>query len=153
MVLISSIAFAITNIKKMKEIYKEKKFHQKITVNLSMQQPHEGAPEGYIAQRRGSIFSIVPLSFPLKFNNLKNNVPIYNGLQLALLVGFILSSMIIFCFLDYAFNDSKHFYSQFVFKEFSLVFVYNIVIPLIYLTQKKKMRKYLWNYVTAVTCN
>ena len=127
MVLTSSIAFAITNVKKMKEIYKEKKIHQKITVNLSKQQPHE---------------------VQLKFNNLKNNVPIYNGLQLALLVGFILSSMIIFCFLDYAFNDSKHFYSQFVFKEFSLVFVYNIVFPLIYLIKKKKMRKYLWNYVT-----
>ena len=130
MFLTSAIAFAITTIKKMKERYKERKFHQKVNVNLNKQQPYE---EGQ-----------------LKFNNVKNNDPLANGFQIALVVGFILASLIAFWSLDYALNDSKHFYNQFVFKEFSLVFVYNIVFPLIYLIKNKKMRKYFWEYVCDV---
>ena len=86
----------------------------------------------------------------LQFNNVKNNVPLFNGFQIALVVGFVLASMITFWSLDYAFNDSKHFYKQFVFKQFTLVYIYNIIIPLIYLTKKKKMRKYFWKYVSDV---
>ena len=127
-VLTSTIAFIITNIKKMKERYKEWKFHQNI--NLNEQQPYEG-------------------QLPM-VNNVKNNVPLFNGFQIALVVGFVLASMITFWSLDYAFNDSKHFYKQFLFKTFTLVYIYNIVIPLIYLTKKKKMRKYFWKYVSDV---
>ena len=127
--LTSTIAFVITNIKKMKERYKEWKFHQNINVNLSVSS-YEG-------------------QLPM-FNNVKNNVPLFNGFQIALVVGFVLASMITFWSLDYAFNDSKHFYKQFVFKQFTLVYIYNIIIPLIYLTKKKKMRKYFWKYVSDV---
>ena len=128
MFLTSAIAFVITNVKKMKERYKERKFHQKINVNLN-EQPYAG-------QRQ--------------FNNVKNNVPLFNGFQIALLVGFIFASLITFWSLDYAFNDSKHFYKQFVFKDIFLVFVYNIIVPLIYLIKKKKMRKYFWKYISDV---
>ena len=128
--LTSTIAFVITNIKKIKERYKEWKFHQNINVNLNEQQPYEG-------------------QLPM-VNNVKNNVPIFNGFQIALVVGFVLASMITFWSLDYAFNDSKHFYKQFAFKQFTLVYIYNIIIPLIYLTIKKKMRKCFWKYVSDV---
>ena len=128
--LTSTIAFVITNIKKMKERYKEWKFHQNINVNVNEQQPYEG-------------------QLPM-VNNVKNNVPIFNGFQIALVVGFVLASMITFWSLDYAFNDSKHFYKQFAFKQFTLVYIYNIIIPLIYLTIKKKMRKCFWKYVSDV---
>ena len=129
-ILTSTIAFVSANIKKMKERYKERKFHQNINVNLSEQQPYEG-------------------QLP-RVNNVKKNVPIFNGFQIAIVVGFILAIMITFVSLDYAFNDSKHFYKQYVFKQFTAVFIYNIVIPLIYLTLKKKMRKYFWKYVSDV---
>ena len=127
--LISAIAFIITNIKKMKERYKEWKFHRKINVNLNEEQPYEGQ---------------------LQFNNVKNNFPLLSGFQIALLVGFVLAGNIIFWFLDYTFNDSKYFYKLFLFKQCSLIFIYNIVIPLIYLLKKKKMRKYFWKYVSDV---
>ena len=129
-ILTSTIAFVSANIKKMKERYKERKFHKNINVNLSEQLPYEG-------------------QLP-SVNNVKKNVPIFNGFQIAIVVGFILAIMITFVSLDYAFNDSKHFYKQYVFKQFTAVFIYNIVIPLIYLTLKKKMRKYFWKYVSDV---
>ena len=129
-VLTSTIAFVSANIKKMKERYKERKFHKNINVNLSEQQPYEGQL--------------------LSVNNVKNNVPIFNGFQIALVVGFVLANMITFWSLDYAFNDSKHFYKLYLFKQITMVFIYNIVIPLIYLILKKKMRKYFWKYVSDV---
>ena len=129
-ILTSTIAFVSANIKKMKERYKERKFHKNINVNLSEQQPYEG-------------------QLP-SVNNVKKNVPIFNGFQIAIVVGFILAIMITFVSLDYAFNDSKHYYEQYVFKQFTAVFIYNIVIPLIYLILKKKMRKYFWKYVSDV---
>ena len=127
--LISGIAFLIINIKKLKERYKEWKFHRNINVNLNTQQPHEGQ---------------------LQFNNVKNNFPLLTGFQIALLVGFVLAGNVTFWFLEYTFNDSNYFYKQFLFKELALIFIYNIVIPLIYLIKKKKMRKYFRNYVSDV---
>ena len=125
--LTSGTAFLITNIKKLKERYKEWKFHRNINVNLNKQQQHEGQ---------------------LQFNNAKNNFPLLTGFQIALLVGFVLAGNIIFRFLNYTFKDSKHYYKQFLFKQFTLAFIFKIVFPLIYLIKKKKMRKYLWKYVT-----
>ena len=123
---LSTVAFVITNIKKMKERYKEWKFHQNINVNLNEQHHYEGQ---------------------MQFNNVKNNFPLLSRFQIALLVGFVLAGNVIFWFLDFAFNDSKYYYKQFMFKTLTLMFIYNIVIPIIYLIKKKKMRKYLWKYI------
>ena len=129
--LISVIALVVTNIKKMKERYKEWKFHWNINVNLYLneQQPNQGQ---------------------LQFNNLKNNFPLLGGFQTALLVGVILTGNITFWFLEYTFSDSKYFYKQFMLKHLTLVSIYNILVPLIYLIKKKKMRKYFWKYVSDV---
>ena len=127
--LTSGIAFVIIYIKKLRERYKEWKFHQNINVNLNKQQRHEGQ---------------------LQFNNVKNNFPLLTGFQIALLVGFVLAGQVTFWLLEYTFNDSKYFYKQFMFKELIFIFIYNIVIPLIYLIKKKKMRKYFRIYVSDV---
>ena len=126
--LISVIALVVTNIKKMKERYKEQKFHQNIIVNLNVQRHNESSQP--------------------QLNNVKNNFPLLTGFQIALLVGLVLAGNITFWFLDYTFNHSKYFYKQFLFKQFTLIFIYNIVIPLTYLIKKKKMRKYFWKYVS-----
>ena len=128
--LTSTIAFVITNIKKMKERYKEWKFHQNINVNLNVQQHNEGQ---------------------LQFNNVKNNFPLLSGFQIALLVGFVLTCHITFWFLDYTFNDSKYYYKQYyiyilILQELAL-FIFNIAMPLIYLIKNKKIRKCFWQYV------
>ena len=124
--LTTAIAFVTTNIKKITERYKEWKFHRHIIVNL-IEQPCEGQ---------------------LQFNNVKNNFPLLSGFQITLLVGFVLAGNITFWFLNYTFKDSMYFYKQFLFKQFTLAFIFNIVVPLIYLIKKKMMRKYLWKYIT-----
>ena len=130
--LISAIAFVTANIKKMKEGYKEWKFHRNINVNLYLntQQPSEDQ---------------------LQFNNVKNNFPLLSGFQIALLVGFVLTCHITFWFLDYTFNDSKYYYKQYyiyilILQELAL-FIFNIAMPLIYLIKNKKIRKCFWQYV------
>ena len=123
----STIAFFITNIKKMKERYKERKFHQNIIVNLNVQQHNEDQ---------------------LQLNNVKNNSPLLSGFQIALLVGLVLTFHMTFWFLSYTFNDSKYYYKQYyILRELALV-IYNIAIPLIFMIKNKKIRKYFWQYIT-----
>ena len=88
----------------------------------------------------------------VKYNSVKNNAPLLSGLEIAVLVGFILAICATYFYLNDTTNDTKNFYKQFVIKEFSLVSFYNIVCPVIYLIKKKKMRKYLWEYITDVMC-
>ena len=127
--LTSGIAFVSTNIKKKKEKYKEWKFHQKIVVNLNKQQPEDGQ---------------------LKFNNVKNNVPLLNGLEIAVLVGCIVTICAILLILNLTTNSSKYFHQQFVYKEFATMLFYNIIAPAIYMIRKKDLRKYVLEYVTDV---
>ena len=127
--LTSGIAFVSTNIKKVKEKYKEWKFHQKIVVNLNNQQPEDGQ---------------------LKFNNVKNNVPLLNGFEIVVLVGFIVTICAVLLILNLTTNSSKYFHQQFVYKEFAMMLFYNVIGPAIYLIKKKDLRKYVWKYVTYV---
>ena len=130
--LTSGIAFVSTNIKKKKEKYKEWKFLQKIVVNLNIQQ-HEDSEDGQ-----------------LKFNNVKNNVPLLNGLEIVVLVGFIVTICAILLILNLTTNSSKYFHQQFVYKEFATMLFYNIIAPAIYMIRKKDLRKYVLEYVTDV---
>ena len=91
-----------------------------------------------------------PQDGQMKFNNVKNNVPLLNGFEIAVLVGFIVSICAILLILNLTTNRSKHFHQQFVYKEFAIMVFYNIIGPLMYLTKKKEMRKYVWEYVTYV---
>ena len=130
--LTSTIAFVITNIKKMKEKYKERKFHQNIivnlvTVNLNVQQHNEGQ---------------------LQLNNVKNNFPLLSGIQITLLVGIVLTCHMTFWFLHYTFNDSRYYYKQYYILRELALFIYNIPMPLMYLIKNKKIRKYFWQYAS-----
>ena len=131
--LTSVIAFVSTNIKKNKEKYKEWSFHQKINNNLKKQQAYEG-------------------KLPFK-NIVRNNIPLFNGFEMAVMVGFVVAICITLLFLNMTTYDSKNFYKQFLLKEFTLISTYNIVMPVIYLTKKKKMRKYFWKYFTDAWSN
>ena len=126
--LTSITAFIITNIKKMKERYKERRFHQNIIVNLNVQQQHN---EGQ-----------------LRLNNVKNNFPLLSGLQITLLVGVVLTCHVTFWFLHYTFNDSKYYYKQYYILRELALFIYNIAMPLSFLIKNKKIRKYFWQYVS-----
>ena len=139
--LTSGIAFVSTNIKKVNEKYEEWKFHQNINLNqivlatmkynldVNNQQPEDGQ---------------------LKFNNVKNNVPLLNGFEIVVLVGFIVTICAVLLILNLTTNSSKYFYQQFVYKEFAIMLFYNVIGPAIYLIKKKDLRKYVWEYVTYV---
>ena len=116
----------------MKEKYKEWKLHQNIIVNLIIQQPQEGQ---------------------LPYNNVKNNVPLLNGFEIALSFGFMVVICAVLLILNMTTNCTKYFYQKFVYREFAMMFFYNIIYPVIYLIKKKDMRKYVWEYVMILCCN
>ena len=142
--LTSTIAFVLTNVKKFNERYKEWKLHQNINLNqivlatmkynldVNNQQPEDGQ---------------------LKFNNVKNNVPLLNGFEIALSFGFMVVICAVLLILNMTTNCTKYFYQKFVYREFAMMFFYNIIYPVIYLIKKKDMRKYVWEYVMILCCN
>ena len=147
--LTSVIAFVSTNIKKIKERYKEWIFHQKINNNLNKQQPKNGD-----VSEASEPLGVFCYNGQLPFKNIvKNNIPLINGFEMAVIVGFVFAICIALLFLRRTTYDSKNFYKQFLLKELTLTSIYNIVIPVIYLTKKKKMRKCFWEYFTDAWSN
>ena len=134
----SIIAFVLANIKKLNERYKEWKLHQNINLNQIVLATMKYNLDVNIQQ---------PSPGHVKYNSMKNNVPLLSEFEIAVLVGFILAMVVIFFFLNITTNGTDDFYKQFVIKEF-----YNIVCPVVYLIKKKKMRKYFWEYFTDVMC-
>ena len=147
--LTSVIAFVSTNIKKIKERYKEWIFHQKINNNLNKQQPENGDVS---EASEPSAVSCYNGQLPFK-NIVKNNIPLINGFEMAIIVGFVIAICITLLFLKRTTYDSKNFYKQFLLEELTLASIYNIVIPVIYLTKKKRMRKCFWEYFTDAWSN
>ena len=141
--LTSTIAFVLTNIKKLNERYKEWKLHQNINLNQIVLATMKYNLDANIQQ---------PSPGHVKYNSIKNNVPLLSGFEIAVLVGFILAMCVAFMILNMTTNETEPFYTQFVIKEFALVSFYNIVCPVVYLIKKKKMRKYFWEYITDVMC-
>ena len=138
-----TIAFGFIVVKKLNERYKEWKLHQNINLNHIVLATMKYNLDANIQQ---------PSPGHLKYNSIKNNVPLLSGFEIAVLVGFILAMCVAFFFLNMTTNDTEHFYKQFVIKEFTLMSFYNIVCPVVYLIKKKKMRKYFWEYITDVMC-
>ena len=94
--LTSVIAFFSTNIKKIKERYKEWIFHQNINNNLNNQQPENGDVSE----------ASEPLEVPchyvqLPFNIVKNNIQLINGVEMAVIVGFVIAICITLLFLKW----------------------------------------------------
>jgi hypothetical protein len=147
--LTSVIAFIGTNIKKINERYKEWIFHQKINNNLNKQQPENGdvseASEPIVVSCYNGLL-------PFK-NIVKNNIPLINGFEMAVIMGFVFAICIALLFVRRTTYDAKNFYKQFLLKELTLTSIYNIVIPVIYLTKKKKMQKCFWEYFTDAWSN
>ena len=141
--LTSTIAFVLTNVKKFNERYKEWKLHQNINLNQIVLATMKYNLDANIQQ---------PSPGHVKYNSIKNNVPLLSGFEIAVLVGFILAMCVAFMILNMTTNETEPFYKQFVIKEFALVSFYNIVCPVVYLIKKKKMRKYFWEYITDVMC-
>ena len=155
--LTSIIALVSTNVKKNKERYKEWTFHQEINNNLNSIALILISVEPAVTQNCGASVTNKQtnnLNKQQRFRNtVKNNIPLFNGFEMAVMVGFVLAICITLLFLNMTTYDSKNFYKQFLFKEFTLISIYNIVMPLVYLTKKKKMRKYFWRYFTEAWSN
>ena len=79
----------------MKERYKEWIFHQKINNNLNKQQPENGD----VSEASESLgVSCYNSQLPFK-NIVKNNIPLINGFELAVIVGFVIAFCITLLFL------------------------------------------------------
>ena len=136
--LTSIIAFVCSNRKKFKERYKDWKLHQNIHVKLKDEQSQPGK----IHQEVSGV--------SLQYNNIKNNITLLNGLEIAFTVGLILLIVIAFIVHRWKNIGSENFYQVYVLKESIIMFFYNVGIPICYLAKKKELRKYIWEYTNEL---
>ena len=136
MFLVFGIAYGSIAIKKFKEKFKEYKLQKNIQINLRKSISNNGQD-----QSQENI---------LRFNNLKYNGPLLNGVQFLGLgaIAFIVGGFFIFhYFYDDVFsetNDTMKRYQTFVFRRFSYFgFLFSVVFPILYLATKKDLRRFI----------
>ena len=138
--LTSIIAFIYANRRKLKEHYKDWNFHQNIHVQLtndhSSSEDTQQVPCGPGLQYTG-----------LQYNNIKNNIALLSGLEIAVVTGLCFLIVLVYIVHRWNNSNSENFYQQFLLKESIALFVYNILLPIGYLTKKKDLRKYIWEYI------
>ena len=136
MFLVFVIAYGSIAIKKFKEKFKEYKLQKNIQINLRKSISINGQD-----QSQENI---------IRFNNLKYNEPLLNGIQFLGLgtVIFIVQWFLSFLyFYDDVFSENddtmKH-YQTFVFRRiYYFGFLFSVVFPILYLATKKDFRRFI----------
>ena len=123
----------LAQLKKMKERYKDRKFHQNIHIRL----------ENVESSSKGQ----------LKFNTTKNNVAILNGSEIVVFVSFAFTACVLIIVHRWKITDSNHFFQEFLLKEVAMRFFWNVLLPIGYFSKKKDMRKYVWDYICYLIMN
>ena len=108
--------------KKVKERYKDRKFHEKIHIQLKNEQTQQ-------------------------YNTNKNNVALLNGSEIVVMVSFSFVMCVSYIIHRWIITGTTYFYQDFLLKEAALTFVQNIVVPIGYLMKKKDVRKYVCDYI------
>ena len=134
--LVFGIAYGSIAIKKFKEKFKEYKLQKNIQINLPKSISNNGQDQ---SQENN-----------LRFNNLKYNGPLLNGVQFLVLgtIVFIVGCFFIFhYFYDDVFSetdDTMKRYQTFVFRRFFYFgFLFSVVFPILYLATKKDLRRFI----------
>ena len=120
--IVSATSFLCASCKKIKEKYKDKILLQKINVQIQTPPPVQ-----------------------LQYNNVKNNVFLFNGSDITLTVGIVFSISLLG--LSYYFaskDDINHYWANYIYVELAAFVVWKVVIPIIYLMKRKDVRNFIW---------
>ena len=120
--LTSGITFISGNIKKIKERYRDRKFLDRITISMWIE-------EGQVKTQ---------------FNNMKNNVPLLNGSEMTIMVTFGFLAYISI-FISFVFNGNG--VANYFYQESMAIFIYKVIIPIVYLATKKNVRNFIWKII------
>ena len=146
MVLIFWIAYGSIVIKKLREKFKEYKLQKNLQINIKKLIPTNSQDQSQA-------------NF-LRFNNLKYNGPLLNGVQFLGLGTIIFIVSVFFHFLYFyddvlsETDDTMMRYQTFVFRRFFYFgFLFSIVFPILYLSTKKDLRRFIILMFKNWMCN
>ena len=123
--IISATAFLCASYKKIREKHKDKIFLRQINVQIQTLPPVQH-----------------------QYNNVKNNVFLFNGFEITLTVGIVFSISLLG--LSYFFaskDDIDHYWANYIYVELAAFVVWKVVIPIIYLMKRKDVRNFIWNTI------
>ena len=86
----------------------------------------------------------------LQYNNVKNNTALLNGSEIVVMALGVFIISFLYIVHRWTAGNSENFYQEFIIMESALMFVYNVVCPIIYLTKKKEVRKYMLEYLKGL---
>ena len=123
--IISATAFLCASYKKIREKHKDKIFLRQINVQIQTLPPVQH-----------------------QYNNVKNNVFLFNGFEITLTVGIVFSISLLG--LSYFFaskDDIDHYWANHIYVVLAAFVVWKVVIPIIYLMKRKDVRNFIWNTI------
>ena len=86
----------------------------------------------------------------LQYNNAKNNTALLNGSEIVVMALGVFAISFLYIVHRWTAGNSENFYRQFIIMESALMFVYNVVCPIVYLSKKREVRKYMFEYLKDI---
>ena len=122
---VSSTAFICIFVKKIRERYKDKMILQQINIQIQTPPPPQ-----------------------FQYNNVKNNQPILNGLEMTLTVGISFTTALLIVVHFLASQDEKNqYWTKSNYLELATSLLFKVIIPIIYLVKRKDVRNFIWNTI------
>ena len=122
---VSSTAFICIFVKKIRERYKDNKLLLQINIQIQTPPPPQ-----------------------FQYNNVKNNNPILNGLEMTLTVGIVFSTSLLLLVHFLAGQDEiDNYWIKSNYLELATSIIYKVIIPIVYLVKRKDVRNFMWTRI------
>ena len=122
---VSSTAFICIFVKKIRERYKDKMLLLQINIQIQTPPPPQ-----------------------FQYNNIKNNNPILNGLEMTLMVGiaFLTALLLVVHFVGSQ-DEKNQYWIKSNYLDLGTSTLFKVIVPIIYLVKRKDMRNFIWNTI------
>ena len=141
MLIILTIALGSMTVKKIIEKFKEYKIQKTVHVNIQKQSP----PVSIFAFVADNSNEVEPFSYQLQLNNIKHNVPILSGFEMAVFgyaaVARIIAFAIVFVFYSENTEFIKH--QTYMLRKLSFAIFFSLILPIMYLYKRKDVRQFI----------
>ena len=83
-----------------------------------------------------------------QYNNVKNNNPILNGLEMTLMVGiaFLTALLLVVHFVGSQ-DEKNQYWIKSNYLDLGTSTLFKVIVPIIYLVKRKDLRNFIWNTI------
>ena len=141
MLIILTIALGSMTVKKIIEKFKEYKIQKTVHVNIQKQSP----PISIFAFVADNSNEVEPFSYQLQLNNIKHNVPILSGFEMAVFGYATVARIIAFGIVMLFYGENTEFikHQTYMLRKLSFSIFFSLILPIMYLYKRKDVRQFI----------